>query len=172
MKAKHMLSGVAAALMAAGVYANDPSYGAQNTQNAPNVETGSQLEGAAGQGEVSPRNPDYGTTGTGAAGDAAGTTGTVEQAPTMTGSELEGYGGQGEVTPRRSELQRQGEDIGADSSMSYDDNNGVQRKREMDVHPAGSTGSSFGGLAGDGEVSTFPEKMPGYENRLQDDDLY
>ena len=123
MKAKHLLSGVAAALMAAGVYA----------QSAPSAETGSQLGGSAGQGEVTPRTSDYGTSGTRASD------------PSMSGSQV------------------QGSSQSYDGTMGYSSNNGVERKRDMPTHPAGSTGSSFGGVAGDGEVSTFPEAEPGYQ---------
>ena len=123
MKAKHLLSGVVAALMAAGVYA----------QSTPSPETGSQLEGAAGQGEVTPRTSDYGTSGT--ASD-----------PSMSSSQAQGY----------------------DNDMSYGDRNGVPRKRDQATHPAGSTGSALGGVAGDGEVSTFPEAEPGYQGMPND----
>ncbi|MCM5679699.1 hypothetical protein M8A51_09145 [Schlegelella sp. S2-27] len=117
MNAKQLLSGVAAALMAAGVYA----------QSAPSPETGSQLGGGAGQGEVTPRSSDYGA-------------GSTASDPAMSGSQSQTY----------------------ESSMS-DATNGVERKRDQALHPAGSTGSSFGGIAGDGEVSTFPEAEPTYQ---------
>ncbi|PPE71570.1 hypothetical protein IS481_12580 [Caldimonas thermodepolymerans] len=56
MNAKHLFSGVAAALMVVGAHAND-AYGTPGT---PAGQTGSQLEGAAGEGAVT-RDPSEGT---------------------------------------------------------------------------------------------------------------